>query len=164
MKKKQSEAWVLRKLMLTEFTLYTLTHLILTTMVWGKCAIVFLILYEETDTPGGSATCPRAQLERGRVISNPDCVAWVHVPNHHVSTAPWLWAGDFELRPQLSKGVSHVTTWRETTPEGTASVKALIKGTHGMFKKQQNRKKETEKWCQIIRYCGLLKGEWTVEV
>lgn len=34
----------------------------------------------------------------------------------------------FELRPQLSKGVSHVTIWRETTPEGTPGAKAPIKG------------------------------------
>lgn len=52
-----------------------------------------------------------AWLESGAIISNLDCVAWVQVPNHHVNTFPWLWDSDFELRPELSKRVSHVIIW-----------------------------------------------------
>lgn len=105
-------------------------------------------------TPGSLASCPRAHLERGTVISNSETV-WLEGTSLIVMLILLMTSRryDFELRPQLSKGVSHVPPWRKMTPEGTASVEALMKGILGICKKQQNRprRKLRAKWCQIIK-------------
>ena len=97
-------------------------------------------------TRGGLTTCLfKGTTRKHTVISHSDCAARVYVPNHHVSTAPWLPGGDSELRSQLSKGVSHMISWTQTMPEGTARIKTLTVGMLDTFKKQQNHKKETER-------------------